>query len=68
LRRLMRDVQSEQPTDRLDVSEVGQRYLAHLKALGRKRSTQSRWRSAYGSSRTSEAGRSRASGPRTLRT
>jgi integrase len=35
----MRDVQSELPTDRLDVSEVGQRYLAHLKALGRKRST-----------------------------
>jgi integrase len=39
LRRLIRDVQSEQLTDRLDVSEVGQRYLAHLKALGRKRST-----------------------------
>jgi integrase len=39
LRRLMRDVQSAPPIDRLDVSEVGQRYLAHLKALGRKRST-----------------------------
>lgn len=39
LRRLMRNVQSEQPTDRLDVSEVGERYLDHLKALGRKRST-----------------------------
>jgi|SRR6185312_10812621 len=39
LRRLMREVQSEQPTDRLDVSEVGQLYLAHLKTLGRKRST-----------------------------
>jgi integrase len=39
LRRLMRDVQPEQPTDRLDVSEVGRRYLAHLEALGRKRST-----------------------------
>lgn len=39
LRRLMRDAQSAPPTDRLDVSEVGQRYLTHLKALGRKRST-----------------------------
>jgi integrase len=39
LRRLMRDVQSAPPTDRLDVSEIGPRYLAHLKALGRKRST-----------------------------
>jgi hypothetical protein len=53
LRRLMRDVQSASPTDRLDVSEVSQRYLTHLKALGRKRSTRStcrrcrrRWRFA----------------------
>jgi integrase len=35
----MRAVEAASPTDRLDVSEVGQRYLTHLKALGRKRST-----------------------------
>ncbi|MFZ1926908.1 MAG: site-specific integrase [Solirubrobacteraceae bacterium] len=39
LRRLMREVEASPTIDRLDVREVGQRYLAHLKALGRKRST-----------------------------
>lgn len=70
LRRLMRDVQSESLTDRLDVSEVGQRYLAHLEALGCKRSTLTAVEMALrcGSSRTSETGRLRASGPRTWRT
>ena len=40
LRRLIREVApSGSGTDRLDVGEVGQRYCAHLTALGRKRST-----------------------------
>lgn len=39
LRRLMREVEASPTVDRLDVCEVGQRYLVHLKALGRKRST-----------------------------
>lgn len=40
LRRLMREIVPDTAsTDRLDVGEVGQRYCAHLKALGRKRST-----------------------------
>lgn len=39
LRRLMREVEATPTVDRLNVSEVGQLYLAHLTALGRKRST-----------------------------
>jgi integrase len=39
LRRLTREVKPNPTTVRLDVSEVGERYHAHLKALGRKRST-----------------------------
>src|SRR5215471_12525667 len=39
LRRSMRELAATPTVDRLDVAEVGQRYLAHLKALGRKRST-----------------------------
>ncbi|HEX5307628.1 MAG TPA: tyrosine-type recombinase/integrase [Solirubrobacteraceae bacterium] len=39
LRRLIREVEATPTVDRLDVSEVGRRYLAHLNALGRKRST-----------------------------
>ena len=39
LRWSMREVEATPTVDRLDVSEVGQRYLSHLVALGRKRST-----------------------------
>jgi integrase len=39
LRQLIREVEATPTADRLGVSEVGRRYLAHLNALGRKRST-----------------------------